>query len=171
MLNSRYVMLVAGAAMLSASPALAGPGSPTAQSAVATTYAQIVDPLTITKNVDISFGTLVKSPALTATAVTVTLDGSNTVACPAALLCSGVPTSAKFTVTGTTGQTVYLTTVASLMNGPSGAKLTFTPIAPTTLVAASGPGTSFTFGGSIPVASDTPAGIYNGDVTVTADYN
>lgn len=170
MVNFRNALLAAGAALLFASPALAA--SSTAVSATAKTYAQIVDPLTITKNVDLSFGTLVKTPSLTTTPVTVTLNGTNTVSCPAALLCSGAPTSAKFTVTGTDGQTVYLTTVASLMAGPRAATLTFTPSAPSSIVAAAGPtGASFTFGGTIPVASDTPSGIYTGDVTVTADYN
>ncbi len=169
MVNFRNALLAAGAALLFASPALAA-GSSTAVSATATTYAQIVDPLTITKNKDLSFGTLVKSPSLTTTPVTVVLNGADVVTCPAGLLCSGAPTSAKFTVTGTDGQTVYLTTVASLMSGPGTAKLTFTPTAPATITAASA-GTSFTFGGSIPVASDTLAGVYAGDVTVTADYN
>ncbi len=167
MVNTRYMMLVASTAMLFASPALAA--SPTAVSATATTYAQIVDPLTITKDVDLSFGTLVKKPSLTATAVTVVLNQLDTVSCPVDLLCSGTPTSAKFTVTGTTGQTVQLTTVASPMNGPAGATLTFTPSAPVSIVAVS-TGASFSFGGSIPVASNTPSGIYTGDVTVTADY-
>lgn len=177
MIKSRYLLLVAGATMMSASPAFAQvapaapPPSSTAVSATATTYAQIVDPLTITKNADLSFGTLVKTPALTTTPVTVTLNGANTVACPAALLCSGTPTSAKFTVTGTDGQTVYLKTVASTMTSGTNT-LTFSPSAPVSIVAASGPtGTSFTFGGSIPVASNTASGIYTGDVTVTADYN
>ena len=111
MINFRNALLAAGAALLFASPALAA--SSTAVSATATTYAQIVDPLTITKNKDLSFGTLVKTAALTTTPVTVTLNGLDTVTCPAALLCSGAPTSAKFTVTGTDGQTVYLTTVAT----------------------------------------------------------
>lgn len=165
--NFRKTLLVAGAAILFASPAYAA--SPTAVSATASTYAQIVDPLTIINDIPLSFGTLVKTPSLTATAVTVVLDQSDTVTCPAALLCSGTPTSAKFTVTGTTGQIVQLTTVASTMTGPGTATLTFTPTAPTSIVAAS-TGASFTFGGSIPVASTTPSGIYTGDVTVTADY-
>ena len=170
MVNFRNALLAAGAALLFASPALAA-GSSTAISDTAKTYAQIVDPLTIKKNVDLSFGTLVKTPSLTTTPVTVTLDGSDTVSCPAGLLCSGTPTSAKFTVTGTDGQTVFLKTVASAMKSGTNT-LTFSPSAPLSIVAASGPtGTSFTFGGSIPVASDTASGIYAGDVTVTADYN
>lgn len=180
MLNSRYMMLAAGAALLVASPAFAqsappasAPAAPapssTAASASARTYAQIVDPLTIKNDVNLSFGTLVKTPALTTTAVIVTLDGSDTVSCPAALLCSGAPTSAKFTVTGTDGQTVFLKTVATTMTSGSNT-LTFTPSAQPSIVGAAA-GASFTFGGSIPVSSNTVSGIYIGDVTVTADYN
>jgi len=175
MTNFDKMLLVAGATMLFASPALAGPGSTTAATANAKLRAQIVEPLTLTKKQDLDFGTLVKTPALTA-AVTVQLDNSGALVggCPAGLLCSGITTEARFEAFGTLGQNLYVyTPVSAVMTNAAGNTLTFTPNARTAplLLSASTGLNNFGVGGSIDVSSATAPGVYNGAMNVTVDYN
>ena len=176
MTNFNKMLLVAGATMLFATPALAGPGSSSAKSATASTKAQIVEPLTLTKKQDLDFGTLVKTPTLTATAVTVQLDNSGALVggCPTGLLCSGTTTEARFEAFGTLGQNLYVyTPVSAVMTNAAGDTLTFTPNARTAplLLSASTGLNNFGVGGSIAVSSATKPGVYNGAMNVTVDYN
>lgn len=174
--TSRYMMLVAGAAMLFASPALAGPGSPTAATAQANTKAQIVEPLTLTKKGDLNFGTIVKTSSLSATTpVTLNLNNAGTLGgCTAGsgLLCSGATTASSFQAAGTAGQLVYVYTNPTETMASGSNNLVFTPnlAGPVTLDASTGL-VNFGVGGSIDVAKGTPPGVYAGTMDVTVDYN
>jgi len=170
------MMLVAGAAMLFASPALAAPGSTTAATASANTKAQIVEPLTLVKKGDLDFGTIVKTNSLsTTTPVTLSLDNAGVLGgCTvgSGLLCSGTTTASRFQAAGTAGQLVYVYMNASETMSSGSGSLVFTPnlAGPVTLDATTG-SVTFGVGGSIDVAKATTAGVYVGTMAVTVDYN
>ena len=159
------LLLAAGAALLIASPALA---SSTSTSASATTKAQIVDPLTLTKNVDLDYGTLVRSALAGPT--TVSISGADIVTCAPGLLCSGVTSAAHFTASGSPNQLVKVSLfVSNLSNGFD--TVAFTPsFAPTVTLDGSG-SVSFAVGGDLAIDNVISAGVYNGTMDVTVDYN
>lgn len=170
------LMLVAGGAMLFASPALAAPNSASAKSATANTKAQIVEPLTLTKTGDLDFATIVKTPSMTVgTTYTLTLSDAGVLSgCNAGLLCTGATTAARFKATGTPGQLVYVyTNVSETMTTPAGATLVFTPnqAVPAATLAAGTGDVNFGVGGSISIDKTTAPGTYAGTMLVTADYN
>lgn len=177
MTNFKKLLLVAGATTMFASPALAAPGSTSAKTAVATTRAQIVEPLTLTKTQDLDFATIVKTPAMAAaTNYTLTLadDGSLT-GCGAGtgMLCTGTTLAANFSATGTPSQLVYIYTnpTESMTNGVD--TLVFTPnqAVPNATIDATTGKVTFGVGGSITITKATAPGTYTGTMTVTADYN
>ena len=168
MTNFNKMLLVAGATMLFATPALAAP-SATSVTLTVSTRAQIVEPLTMTKLTDLDFGTLVKTSTLTATPVTFSLANDNTPTCPAELLCSNAQT-ATFDVFGTPDQFLFVTTSATLLNNGL-VNLAMTPNPVTGQQLDSTGKTSFGVGGTVQVASTTAAGVYNGTMDVTVDYN
>ena len=177
MTNFNKMLLVAGATMLFASPALAGPGSPSAKTAVTNTRAQIVEPLTFAKVQDLDFATIVKTPAMAAaTNYTLTLNDSGALSgcgVGTGMLCTGTTLAAKFTATGTPGQLVYIYTNVSETMSNGAATLVFTPnqaVPNATINAATGDVT-FGVGGSITITKTTAPGTYTGVMTVTADYN
>lgn len=165
-------LLGATAALVTAAPAFAAVGSTTAKAASvpATAKAQIVDPLTLTKSADLDFGTIVKKATLGTTAETIVISTAGTVTCSGNTLCSGLTTAAAFNVTGSADQIVKVYVAAS--NLSSGAnQIVFTPTAvPAITLNSTGDG-SFKVGGSIPVSSATPSGVYLGNMDVTVDYN
>ena len=176
MTNFNKMLLVAGATVLFASPALAGPGSSSAKSASATTKAQIVEPLTITKVQDLDFATIVKTPAMVAgvtTTLTLADDGSLS-GCSGGLICTGTTAAARFKATGTAGQLVYVYTNASetMVNGNFDV-LVFTPnqAVPNATLSLATSDVTFGVGGSIPVTTLTAPGTYTGTMQVTVDYN
>ena len=176
MTNFNKMLLVAGATMLFATPALAGPGSSSAQTASATTKAQIVEPLTIVNAGDLDFGTIVKTASLAVgSTYTLTLDDTGVLSgCTSpALLCTGTTSASAFTVTGTANQAVFVYTNATeTMTGPGTATLVFTPnqAVPNATLDVNGTVT-FGVGGSIDVTKATAPGTYNGNMDVTVDYN
>ena len=159
------LLLLAGAALLIASPASA---TPTSASASATTKAQIVDPLTLTKTIDLDYGTLVRS-ALGGPTI-VNISSADVVTCAPGLLCSGVTKAAHFTASGTPNQLVKVTLVSSsLSNGVD--TVLFTPaFAPTVTLSGLG-SVSFAVGGGLAIDNVITPGVYNGTMDVTVDYN
>jgi len=155
-----------------------------AASDTATATAVVLTPMTITKNVDMSFGNVVGGNGT----VTVSTSNARTFAGNTAPSVSGgtALAAAKFTVGGTAGQIygITVTPPANLSDG-SGHNMTFTAFwealdaaAPTGIVA----GTPATFtpagatsyiymGGSIVVGAAQVAGTYTGTITVSVDYN
>ena len=171
-LNSRMTMALAvTAGLMTSGPALAAAVGATPP---ATATAKIVKPLTLTKNTNLDFGTIVMQNVTQNNAVS--LDTSNNLSCGfvAELLCSGTTTPANFTVKGTNNVVVKIYTAASTLNGSNGGSLTFTPAAQASInLGASGlaTGVPFNVGGSIVVGAATVDGIYTGNMDVTVDYN
>lgn len=163
---------LAAVATLVATPAVAAPVS---ASPKAKAQARILRPLTLTATRDLDFGTIVVGAIPGTQTVSVSQAGALT--CGASgLTCSGTVQSAQYNVTGTNNMQVNISAVASnLTNTTSGASetLVFTPSAPAsvTLTNSGAPGSNFTVGGSIQIATTTVDGLYRGDIEVTVDYN
>ncbi|MDQ3139374.1 MAG: DUF4402 domain-containing protein, partial [Pseudomonadota bacterium] len=133
---------------------------------------RIVSPLTLTKNADLNFGTITMLSGLTSSNVVVARAGTGggTTSCGANLACTA-PAPAAFTVTGSVGQGLTVTTSA-LSVLTSGANTVAFAINAPALVSLNSLGTvSFEIGGSITVLSTTRDGSYSGDVDVTVEYS
>jgi hypothetical protein len=151
-----------------------------AQSASGSGSVTIVRPLTVAKNADLQFGTVVR-PATGAGTVVVSTAGAQSVAGGVAALASGAtPTAAQFAVSGEGGQSVSLTIppTFSIANGSN----TLTVTTSNDLTGSAGSqtlsnaiGSAATLvvnvGGSVPVGSTTSTGLYTGTFTVSAAYN
>jgi len=170
---TKFVRLAAIAAALTivATPAFAAGTSATPK---AKATAKILRPLTLAATRNLDFGTIVVG-AIPGTQ-TVSVSQGGVLTCGASgLTCSGAVTSAQYSVTGTNNMVVTITAAASnLTNTTSGGSetLVFTPSAPAnvTLANSGAPGTPFTVGGSIQIATSTVDGLYSGDMDVTVDY-
>ncbi|MFL6735656.1 MAG: DUF4402 domain-containing protein [Sphingomonas sp.] len=127
----------------------------------------IVSPLSLTKNTDLNFGTVVGPFA----SQVVHVDTTGARNC-GGLTCSGTFGAATFTVTGTPSQDVTLTIPASVtLNGPGGSlnvdMSTDKPADPTLSAAGSA---SFGVGGKLTIPSGTADGVYSNTFNVTANY-
>lgn len=169
---TKFVRLaaLAAATTLAATPALAVDPD---QKATAT--AKVVKPLTLEWNRNLDFGTIIVG-ALAGTD-TVILSQAGTVICGSSgnLTCSGTPTSAQYTVTGSKQVDVRVnTTNSDLTNLTSGGseKIQFRPTADFTMQLTNNgvPGTPFFLGGAIDITPTTVEGVYEGEVEVTVDY-
>lgn len=176
---SKLVAATAFAVLSSA--VLAAPAM--AQSTASTTGTgsiTVIRPLTITKNADLKFGTVVR-PSTGAGSVVVSAAGARTVAGGVVALASGdTPQAAQFTVDGEGGQSISVTIPATftMANGVDSLTVTTTNNlagsagAQTLSNAMGSAGTlSFRVGGSVPVAATTNTGAYTGTFTVSAAYN
>ena len=176
MKHALKIALAAAALTAIAAPAMAQ--SSATQSTNATV--KIVQPITLTKNSDLAFGTVVKPSSGTNT-VTIS-NASDTPALTGAgdaALASGSTTSrAAFTVGGEGGQTFSITVPASVNMTRSGGSETLA----VTLTASGATGTlsgsmgsagstTFTVGGAFTVASTTLSGNYSGAFNTTVAYN
>ena len=137
-----------------------------------TATARIVSPLTLTKNGDLSFGTITMLSGLTSSDVTVGQVAADN-ACGANLSCT-TPTAASFDVEGSVDQEVAITlampnNAGLLMNGA--ASVAFAADAPATVTLDSLGQASFTIGGTITVTSATTDGTYSNDIDVTVEYS
>lgn len=173
--------LLAAAAALVATFAVSAPAM--AQSTASTTGTgsiTVIRPLTITKNADLKFGTVVR-PGTGSGTVVISTAGARSVTGSVVGLSSGdTPQAAQFTVAGEGGQSVSVTIPAtfSLANGSdtltvtTSNDLTGSAAAQTLSNALGAAGTlAFKVGGSIPIASTTNTGLYTGSFTVAAAYN
>jgi hypothetical protein len=154
---------------LTSAPAFATPVS-----ASANAKAKIYRPLTITKNTDLDFATIVLGPGTYSNTVIVSQAGSIT--CGANVTCSGTPAAANFKLTGTNNSTAAISLSASSItlagtNTPANT-LTLTLSAPATVAlgATGTTGTNFGVGGSLTVTNATADDLYTGTFTVNADY-
>lgn len=139
---------------------------------VATATATLVTPISISKTVDMNFGTVASS----ATAGSVVL-GTDNVATPAGgvSIPGGSPTAAKFTVSGegTSSFTISLPTSIILAAGANNLTVnnfTSNPSGTGALVAGTA---DVAVGATLVVPANTPAGVYTNstDLTVTVNYN
>ncbi|GAA0646390.1 DUF4402 domain-containing protein [Brevundimonas lenta] len=163
------------AAVAFAAPAMAQSASTTGQGSIT-----IIRPLTVTKNADLKLGTVVR-PSTGAGTVVVTAAGVRNVTGGVVGLSTGdTPQAAQFTVDGEGGQAVSVTIPATFSMASGTDTLTVTTsnnlsgaASAQTLSNAIGSAGSLSFrvGGSVPVASTTPTGVYSGTFTVSAAYN
>lgn len=158
-----------------AAPAMAQSASTTGGGSIT-----VIRPLTVTKNADLHFGSVVRPSTGSGTAV-ISAAGVRSVTGGVVGLSSGdTPQAAQFTIDGEGGQSVSVTIPAtfSIANGSDTLTVTTSnnlsgSAAAQTLSNALGSAGSlvFTVGGSVPVASTAPTGLYSGTFTVSAAYN
>lgn len=176
MTNRLFAAAAALAVVAFAAPALA-------QSTASTTGTgsiTVIRPLTVTKNADLKLGTVVR-PASGSGTVVVSAAGVRSVTGGVVGLSSGdTPQAAQFTVDGEGGQSVSVTVPATFTMANGSDTLTVTTnnnlsgsAAAQTLSNATGAAGSLSFkvGGTVPVASTAPTGVYTGTFTVSAAYN
>jgi Mat/Ecp fimbriae major subunit len=153
------------AALALSTPAFAA----VSNTASANATVNIVSPLQLVNNTGLDFGTIVGPFA----GQVVHVDTTGARSC-AGLTCSGSPTAASFTLTGTPSQGVTLTIPNSVvLNGSVSGTLnvdlsTDKPANPT--LDASGNAT-FAVGGKLTIPAGTGDGVYSNTFNVTANYN
>lgn len=169
------------AAAVFAAVAFAGPAM--AQSTASTTGTgsiTVIRPLTITKNADLKFGTIVR-PSTGSGTVVVSAAGARTVTGGVVGLVSGdAPQASQFTIDGEGGQSISVTVPATftMANGTD----TLTVTTNNNLLGSAGAQTLsnalgsagllvFKVGGTVPIASTAVTGTYTGTFTVSAAYN
>lgn len=140
----------------------------------------VIRPLTITKNADLLFGTVVK-PATGSGTVTVSTAGARSVTGSVVGLSSGnTPQASQFTVGGEGGQSISVTipSTFTMTNGTDTLTVTTSnnlsgSASAQTLSNALGASGSLAFnvGGVTTVASTISTGAYSGTFTVSAAYN
>lgn len=140
----------------------------------------VIQPLTITKNADLQLGSVVR-PVSAAGSVAVAVTGARTVTGDVQALASGdTPQAARFTISGEGGHALSVTIPASftLANGAQSLvvttanNLTGALSAQTLSGTAGGAGTlDVRVGGTVALATTTPAGLYTGSFTVSTAYN
>ena len=142
----------------------------------------IFRPITLTKNSDLSFGTVVRPISGSGTVTISQTDGTRTNTGSLALLTTGpnaAASRATYTVNGEGGQGFSISVPATFdmtrSGGPSDIiTVTVVPTATSgTLSSTLGNGgtASFGVGGTITVDSTTPSGAYSGTFTTTVTYN
>lgn len=132
--------------------------------------ASVLKPLQLVSKQNLDFGQIILPGA--GGTVTVGINTSGILSCPAPLLCTGTPRPAILNVSGTNGRTALITTTASDLTNGTGDRLRFVPVAPAsvTFPNSGSKGVDFNVGGSIAVSPATPGGSYSGTVQVTVDY-
>jgi hypothetical protein len=175
-LNMKLVTKAATALILAA-----GIGSPAfAQSASTTTTGTttIIQPVTISQNKALAFGTLVRPTSGSSTITIGTAGDTVTATGNAVVLARGATSRARYTVTGEGGETVSVNMPATFDLTKTGAPaLTVTlarnPAGNLTLSNALGTtGTaSLDIGGSFAISDATPTGDYSGTFVVSVAYN
>lgn len=141
----------------------------------------IFRPITLTKNTDLSFGTVVRPASGSGTVTISEVDGSRSLTGSGALLSTGPNAAAgraTYTVSGEGGQTFSISVPANFNMVRTGGSETITviltPSATTGLLdnALGSAGTAaFGVGGQIPVSDNTASGAYTGAFTTTVAYN
>ena len=140
----------------------------------------VIRPLTITKNADLRFGTIVR-PSTGSGTVVVSAAGARSVTGGVVGLASGdTPQASQFTVDGEGGQSISVTVPATFTMANGTDSLTVTTnnslagsAGAQTLSNSLGSAGSLVFrvGGTVPVASTAATGTYTGTFTVSAAYN
>jgi hypothetical protein len=167
-------IVLAGAVAALAFTTTAAQAAPVSATTNATGRVRILTPLKLTSTQNFDLGTIVLSgPSGFSTVVGLNQLGALT--CDTtAVTCSGTTSVARYKLNGTPGAVVSVTAPnVTLSNGTS--NLTLTLDAPSTVTLTSAAtdatnGQSFAIGGSIPVTSATPDGVYTGTFNISADY-
>ena len=174
---TRKISLLVAIAMLGTSGAAFAQAT-AVQSTTATT--RILQALTMAKNTDLAFGSVVRSAAAGTNTVTInaTTGARSISGAGAGVLSASTSGRATFTVTGEGAQTFSITPAASFnmtrVGGAETISVTTSQSAATGTISGSlgSSGTStFGVGGSFDVANTTVTGDYTGTFNVTAAYN
>jgi hypothetical protein len=153
--------------ILGASSALAQVNTSTATASGSTT---IIKPLTITKNVDLAFGRIVR-PSTGSGTVTIANTADTVTAAGGAVNLTSTTTRAKFTISGENGLTATLSvpTTFAMNNAANVLTVTLSPDQTSPLTLGSSDTIMFV-GGCFPVTSTTVSGAYSGTFDVTVTY-
>lgn len=140
----------------------------------ATVTANIAKPLTLTSLQSLDLGTVTLKPGSWSGA-TVAISRAGAFSCASTnLVCTGATQVARYKVTGTNKQTVFITAPnVTLVNQADSTKtLTLVVDNPGHVILTSSgePGNNFDLGGSITLSSTTASGTYQGTFNVTVDY-
>jgi len=165
---------VAALAVAATPASAATTGTPVSPDKQATATARVVKPLTLTWKQDLDLGTIVLGSG-TWTGANVGITKGKVFSCSNTnVTCSGAPTTAEYTVTGTNNQVVTVNAAdVTLTNQNDNTKtLTLTVDNPGTvnLGNSGASGLVFDLGGNVTVASDTTDGTYSGTFAVTVNY-
>lgn len=183
MIHARKILL--GAMAAAAVAGFAASAHAQASASVPTTSSvTIFRPITLTKDSDLSFGTVVRPLAGSGTVTISQTDGTRQLSGSGALLNTGAPNTqapagrATYTVSGEGGQTFSITVPSTFdmtrANGSETIQVVLTPSSTTGLLSNSlGTAGTATFGvgGSIEIDSNTAGGAYSGTFTTTVAYN
>ncbi len=160
-----------GAALAAASFATSASAAATA---TATATAEVLSSLTLTADSALDFGLVAPN-----TGGTVTVNADNTVSQTGGLISTGTRLPAGFTVTGTNGASVVLTLPSAAVNltnttGTGGETMSLSgfnsnPVGAFQLNATTGQAT-FNVGGTLTVAANQVAGVYEGTFDVSVEY-
>jgi Mat/Ecp fimbriae major subunit len=163
-MNKLLISAGALATVALSTPALAAASN----QASATATVNIVSPLTLTKNTDLNFGTIVGPFA----GQIVHVDTTGARNC-AGLTCSGTVSAASFSLTGTANQAVVLTIPSSVtLNGSVSGTLNVDmsgDLPPNPTLSAAGTA-AFSIGGKLTIPAGTVDGVYSNTFNVTANY-
>lgn len=174
---TRFMKIAAAVAALSA---LATPAFAQNSATASTTGSvKIIQPLTLEKDTDLAFGSVVKPTSGTNTVAISASDGARALSGGGdAALAPSTSGRATYTVTGEGGQTFSISTPTSFDMSRQGGSDTITvsltkSAAAGTLSGSLGSSGTATFGvgGSFDVASTTATGSYSGSFDVTVAYN
>ena len=170
---TKFVRLaaLAAAATLVATPAVAQQ-VPVQANPKASAHARILKPLVLRGTQDLMFGDIVVGTVAGTQTVTVEHATGNLTGCANGLTCSGTVQRAIYNIEGSNGATVTVASVPSDLQNATLDVLQFTPSHPgtVTLVNSGNPGTNFFVGGSITVDTNTPEGLYSGEMEITVQY-
>jgi hypothetical protein len=148
-------------------------------SATANATVTVIQPISVAKNKDLAFGTLVKPGSGSGTA-TISNAGVRSVASGVQALSSTTPSQAQFTITGEGGQSISVTVPSSvtLASGANSLNVSLTndmtgSASSQVLSGAIGASGTLTVnvGGSVTLPSTQATGVYSATVTLTASYN
>lgn len=138
------------------------------QDATANAAANIISPMTITKNVDLNFGNI--AAGTSAGTVELGTDGGRTETNVILPSVEGTVSAAEFTVTGLAGSSydINLPTTVTITSGANNMTITtFTEDATKTLTAGT---ETFNVGATLNVGAGQAVGSYEGTFDVTVDY-
>lgn len=169
-----------GAAAALAMAQAAQAQAPSSASATAAGSATVVQPITLVKNTDLAFGSLVR-PSIGSNTVTIdpttgarTLSGAG----DASLTANQTSSLASYSVAGEGGATFSVTVPTSFSMTRTGGSETLPVSLSASAVSGALSGSigssgsaNFSIGGSLPLSSATVAGDYTGTFDVTVGYN
>ncbi len=171
----RVTALAASVAALTLTATPAAAAGPASNSRNATATARIVKPLVLTWVQDMDFGTILQSGAGTWAGALVRVKQDGSLVCTNAnVTCSGPTAQARYNVSGTNNQRVYITAPNfDMTNANDGTKLNVAVdkgLGYVDLANSGNAGQNFDLGGQISIDSSTTGGVYTGTFNVTVDY-